>query len=375
MLKQYGVPKFLSDLRAIGFNTLKFSADHYGLTLILGGAEVCLWETSMAYLRMAQSVVFSVQKQQRETRFDWGQVPLFTEKEADLFTDGGSLETLEALIHVNRPEDIDWKRIPSMRKVAWKTGTSYGFRDAWAVGVTPEYVVGVWSGNADGEGRPGLTGTGTSALVMLDIFNLLEQTSWFEMPTHAFKAVEVCKQSGCLASRHCSEVELLPILPAGLQAKTCPYHTIIHLSEDERYRVFADCYPPDKMVGKTWFVLPPIQEWFYKKRHPNYKTLPPLSPQCSDNQAAIKPMEFIYPNTTNAIRLSKQLDGSVGALALELAHRHADAIVYWHLDETYLGSTQYFHQMSVVPKEGKHIITVVDEWGNTLSRGIEVRLP
>jgi penicillin-binding protein 1C len=67
------------------------------------------------------------------------------------------------------------------------------------------------------------------------------------------------------------------------------------------------------------------------------------------------------------------LDGSVGELALELAHRQADAIVYWHLDETYLGATQYFHQMSVTPTAGKHLLTVVDQCGNTLSRWIEIR--
>jgi len=94
-----------------------------------------------------------------------------------------------------------------------------------------------------------------------------------------------------------------------------------------------------------------------------------------DNSNSFKQMEFIYPNTFNAIRLSKQLDGSVGALALELAHRQHDAIVYWHLNETYLGATQYFHQMSVIPAAGKHVITVVDQWGNTLSRKVEVRVP
>ncbi|MDR2907327.1 MAG: penicillin-binding protein 1C [Bacteroidales bacterium] len=375
MLKQYGVPKFLDDLRLMGFSTLKYSADHYGLTLILGGGEVSLWEVSLAYLRMAQSVVFNTGKQQREKSFDWGQMPLFTDKEADLFPTGACWQTLNALIDVNRPEEIDWKSIPSMRKVAWKTGTSYGFRDAWAVGVTPEYVVGVWTGNASGEGRPGLTGTGTSALVMFDIFNLLGHTSWFESPTQMFKPAEICKVSGCLAGRYCKEIELVPILPAGFKTKACPYHTVVHLSEDEHYRVFADCYPADKIRAKTWFVLPPIQEWFYKRRHPDYKALPPLNPACNGEQTTFKPMEFIYPNTPNAIRLSKQLDGSIGALALELAHRQADAIVYWHLDETYLGSTQYFHQMSVVPKEGKHVITVVDQWGNTLSRSVEVKLP
>ncbi|MDR1951377.1 MAG: penicillin-binding protein 1C [Bacteroidales bacterium] len=375
MLKQYGVPKFLGDLRLMGFSTFKFPADHYGLTLILGGGEVSLWETCLAYLRMAQSVVFCNRKQQRNEKFDWGQIPLFSEKEANLFTAGACWQTLDALIHVNRPEDIDWKNIPSMRKVAWKTGTSYGFRDAWTVGVTPEYVVGVWTGNASGEGRPGLTGTGTSALVMFDIFNLLGYTSWFEMPTaNVFQTAEICKVSGCLAGRHCDEIEKIPIVPAGFQTKSCPYHTVVHLSEDEHFRVFADCYPTEKMISKTWFVLPPIQEWFYKKRHPNYRTLPPLSPSCSGNQT-FKPMEFIYPNTYNIIRLSKQLDGSIGALALELAHRQSEAIVYWHLNDTYLGSTQYFHQMSVIPAEGKHVITVVDESGNTLSRNIDVRLP
>ena len=373
MLKQYGVPKLLDDLRIMGFNHLKFPADHYGLTLILGGGEVSLWETSLAYLRMAQSVIFNDEKQQRSETFIWGQIPLFTEKEADMFSAGACWQTLEALIHVNRPEEIDWKTIPSMRKVAWKTGTSYGFRDAWAVGITPEYVVGVWTGNAGGEGRPGLTGTGTSALVMFDIFNLTENTSWFEMPKNTLQNAEICKTSGCLAGKYCNDIEALPILPAGFKTKSCSYHTVIHLSEDEQYRVFADCYPVDKMLSKTWFILPPIQEWFYKKRHPEYKTLPPLSPLCNNHQTPFKPMEFIYPNTSNAIRLSKQLDGSIGAIALELAHRQTDAVIYWHLNETYLGATQYFHQMSVIPAEGKHLITVVDQWGNTLSQRIEVK--
>jgi penicillin-binding protein 1C len=318
-------------------------------------------------------VVFYNEKQKREETFNWGQISLFSEKEAELFHAGACWQTLEALINVNRPEEIDWKSIPSMRKVAWKTGTSYGFRDGWAVGVTPEYVVSVWTGNAGGEGRPGLTGTGTSALAMFDIFNILENTSWFEMPKNIFQNAEICKTSGALAGRYCNDTETVSILPAGFQTKACPYHNIVYLSEDEQFRVFADCYPADRMVKKVWFVLPPIQEWFYKKRHPEYKILPPISPECNDNQASYKVMEFIYPNTSNSIRLSKQLDGSIGALALELAHRQTDAIVYWHLDDTYLGATQYFHQMSVTPAEGKHLITVVDQWGNTLARYIEVR--
>ena len=81
--------------------------------------------------------------------------------------------TLSALTEVNRPEEIDWKSIPSMQTIAWKTGTSYGFRDAWAVGVTPRYTVGVWVGNATGEGKPGLVGAQTAGPVLFDIFSYL----------------------------------------------------------------------------------------------------------------------------------------------------------------------------------------------------------
>ncbi len=66
--------------------------------------------------------------------------------------------TFKSLLEVNRPEELSlWYLMSSTRNIAWKTGTSYGSRDAWAIGVTPEYLVAVWAGNADGEGRPGLS--------------------------------------------------------------------------------------------------------------------------------------------------------------------------------------------------------------------------
>ena len=86
--------------------------------------------------------------------------------------------TLEALKEVNRPDEMDWRMVSSIRKVAWKTGTSFGFRDGWAVGVTPGYAVGVWAGNAQGQGVPGLVGAKTAGPVMFDIFNILPQTGW-----------------------------------------------------------------------------------------------------------------------------------------------------------------------------------------------------
>ena len=108
--------------------------------------------------------------------------------------------TFEALKEVNRPDEIDWKLIQSVRKVAWKTGTSYGYRDAWAVGVTPDYAVGVWCGNADGHGVAGMTGAKTAGPVLFDLLNLLPPSAdWFQEPLEGGVFLEVCTASGMLS--------------------------------------------------------------------------------------------------------------------------------------------------------------------------------
>ncbi|MEQ3276839.1 penicillin-binding protein 1C, partial [Bacteroides thetaiotaomicron] len=153
MLQRYGVPKFHSFLQQIGLKTINRSSSHYGLSLILGGAEATLWDVTNAYAMMGRSLL---QLPQRSCSL---LLPTSRITEStDPFQPGAVWQTFDALKEVNRPEEIDWKSIPSMQTIAWKTGTSYGFRDAWAVGVTPRYAVGVWVGNATGEGKPGLVG-------------------------------------------------------------------------------------------------------------------------------------------------------------------------------------------------------------------------
>ena len=150
MLQRYGVPKFHSFLQQIGLKTINRSSSHYGLSLILGGAEATLWDVTNAYAMMGRSLL---QLPQRSCSL---LLPTSRITEStDPFQPGAVWQTFDALKEVNRPEEIDWKSIPSMQTIAWKTGTSYGFRDAWAVGVTPRYAVGVWVGNATGEGKPG----------------------------------------------------------------------------------------------------------------------------------------------------------------------------------------------------------------------------
>ena len=263
MLQRYGVPKFHSFLQQIGLKTINRSSSHYGLSLILGGAEATLWDVTNAYAMMGRSLL---QLPQRSCSL---LLPTSRITEStDPFQPGAVWQTFDALKEVNRPEEIDWKSIPSMQTIAWKTGTSYGFRDAWAVGVTPRYAVGVWVGNATGEGKPGLVGAQTAGPVLFDIFNLLPSSSWFTRPAGIFVEAEVCRKSGHLKGRFCDETDTLLVLPAGLRTEACPYHHLVTLSANESQRIYENCANTEPTLRKSWFTLPPVWEWYYKQHHP-----------------------------------------------------------------------------------------------------------
>ena len=360
MLQRYGVPKFHSFLQQIGLKTINRSSSHYGLSLILGGAEATLWDVTNAYAMMGRSLL---QLPQRSCSL---LLPTSRITEStDPFQPGAVWQTFDALKEVNRPEEIDWKSIPSMQTIAWKTGTSYGFRDAWAVGVTPRYAVGVWVGNATGEGKLGLVGAQTAGPVLFDIFNLLPSSSWFTRPAGIFVEAEVCRKSGHLKGRFCDETDTLLVLPAGLRTEACPYHHLVTLSADESQRIYENCANTEPTLRKSWFTLPPVWEWYYKQHHPEYKPLPPFKAGCGED--TFQPMQFIYPPMNARIKLPKQLDGSKGFLTVELAHNNPNATVFWHLDETYQAQTQDFHKISLQPAAGKHSLTAVDGEGNTIS--------
>lgn len=309
LLRAYGVPKFHALLQRYGLSTFTHDPSWYGLSLILGGGEGRLDQITAAYAALATE----------ESLSGW--------------------YTLRALEEVNRPDELDWRLIRSVRKAAWKTGTSYGFRDAWAVGMTPRWTIGVWVGNAQGQGVPGLTGARTAGPVLFDLLNVLPpDPDSFPEPDGGVMA-DVCPASGHLAGPDCPERETLPIPAAGLETEPCPYHT-----------------------GGP-FTLPPAMEWYYKPHHPEY---------CGAPKAAGKAMEFIYPSGGSTLYLPRQLDGSVEGAVFRVAHHRPDATLWWHLDQDYVGETRFLHQLRLAPAPGKHTLTVVDDEGNSVSVGFTV---
>ena len=374
MLQQYKYERFYDKLKKIGISTLNQPADHYGLSLILGGSEVTMWDLANTYMGMVRTLNHFNTYKGLYNPEDYKPAIYFNtdrKEEKDYqrnsFLDHGSIwATFNAMEEVMRPGDEGlWEQFSSSQRVAWKTGTSFGFRDAWAVGLTPNYVVCVWVGNADGEGRPGLVGIEAAAPVLFDIFRLLPNGKWFETPTTKLKKIRICKQSGYKAGEYCTNntEEMVPV--AGEKTAVCPFHKLVHLDQTGIYRVTDQCESVTTMQHKSWFILPPAMEYYYKIKNSDYKTLPPFKDGC-DLSGGNSVMEVIYPKNNAIVYIPLELDGTRGKIVVNAAHRNASAKIYWHIDDEYISTTTNFHQLAISPLPGKHTLTLVDENGERL---------
>ncbi|MFZ5553586.1 MAG: penicillin-binding protein 1C [Bacteroidota bacterium] len=379
MLQQYGIAKFHYQLKKLGLTTLKFSSSHYGLSLVLGGAEASLWDLCSVYAAMARNLnqypdyKKSVNERPYYISKNVTAETLTAEASEPLLNPAAVWFTFQAMLDVARPEgDENWQNFSSSSKIAWKTGTSFGFRDAWAIGVNPKYVVGIWVGNADGEGRPGLVGIEAAAPILFDVFSRLPKSEWFRMPYDDMEKVPLCRLSGHRASDVCEEVDTTWIPATCSETPVCPYHQLVHLDKTGKYRVDSDCELAEEMIHHPWFVLPPVMEYYYKGKNPSYKTLPEFRSDCKSVEEN-KPMEILYPKKGSKIHIPVTLEGEKGKTIFEATHRDKSATLFWHLDDLFIGSTMDIHQMEFVPAPGPHKLTIVDDKGNTVSVNFEVR--
>jgi penicillin-binding protein 1C len=382
MLSDYGLEKFHFGLQKLGFTTITKPANHYGLTLILGGAEAKLWDITNAYTGMARTLnhFYANDGQYRSDDFRAlnfnNEKSLTAEKkllnEAPVLSASSIWQTFKAMQDLERPDsEGNWRQFQSKSRIAWKTGTSFGFRDAWAVGVTPKYAVGIWVGNADGEGRPGLIGVIAAAPVLFDIFNELDSPEWFEQPIDEMVKVPICQKSGYRAMDIC-ETDSIWVSKNGLNAPSCPFHKMIHLDASMSWQVSSNCEDPSDMIHKPWFVLPPVEEHYYKVSNPNYQSLPHFREDCNSINLASNPMQLIYPKEAARIYVPIDIDGKMSRTVFKVAHRKPETVIHWHLDDEFIGSTEQFHHFELHPSPGKHQLTLVDNNGFQLNQQFEI---
>ena len=381
MLREYGLSRFYNKLKKTNQPHINKSADYYGLSLILGGAESSLWDITKAYAGLASTLQYFNNSSSEYRQFEFMEPIYKFQDKADfgtiksnglLFNAAAIFHTLKSLQKVNRPSgEENWSFFTNAQPIAWKTGTSFGFKDAWAVGVTPKYAIGIWAGNADGEGRPGLTGIQAAAPILFDVLSQLPNDgSWFSEPFDDLIEAEVCSKSGFLASDFCAEKTTEWIPKNGIKTKSCNFHKRVFLDQTESFRVNSSCYPLEQMKPKNWFSLPPIWEYYYAPQHPEYKPLPSFEEGCLQEGEQL--MEFIYPKKKEVIILPKDFDENLNEVIFKLAHRQPETNVYWYLDSKFIGTTETFHELSVSIQPGEYLLTATDQEGNEVKQKVEI---
>lgn len=217
MEKRVGQPLFHAKLKELGLRTIAGAPEHYGLGLVLGNAEVSLVDLANAYACIARGGVYQPYRTSQSRMVEGARI--FSTEVCWLISDmlGGDERAMDSSGTV---ADI---RIP---KLAWKTGTSSGFRDAWTVAYNPEFVIGVWLGNAGGKPSDFLVGRKAATPLVWDICRSLYPTGsgpWFARPA-TIEEREVCADSGQTASRNCSKIIRDHAIKDVSRYETCEVH-------------------------------------------------------------------------------------------------------------------------------------------------------
>ena len=374
VLEQFGVERFHEALLGLGMG-LNEDPWFYGLSMILGGAESSLWQLTAIYRTLARVLrdgeTRSIASNQVGLRLSQDMPDRYdaapTGRKVTLESPALWLMT-EALEKVERPATHDFVDIEELpRRFAWKTGTSFGFRDGWAIGFDRDYVVGVWVGNANGLGRQNLTGRRAAAPILFDVLQVLPEAPWFETPL-GLKFVEVCSKSGQLAGEFCESTEQINTQAERSARGKCDFCKHVMVCNQTNKRVHLGCEDPSKASRSSQFILGPEESFWYTRHRPSYREPPVWRSDCapSSEDTGVK---VVSPLNNAVILLAKSADAGV---VLEAAVSRPDAQLYWYLNERYLGDTTQYHQRTERLSPGDYLLTVTDSEGGRSSRRFTV---
>lgn len=375
ILKEYGLTAFYDKLRSLGFSSFKKPAEYYGLSLILGGGEVSAWELAKVYSHLAFQLN---QYHEIADRRKWKQrkdLSLLKADEPSLYFNDSKgpfqIPAIYQMFDLMKGSPMQWNEIPVHHtnmagQISWKTGTSFGFKDAWCVGVSPELTVVVWVGNSNGLGRPGLIGVHTAAPLLFDLAAQLKMKSEWIPPTDLMYPNIVCRQSGMEKSMYCLETDTIWTGSSATAFGLCGFHKLFYLDPAKQYRVTKDC--DINAQAEIFFALSPVMEYFYKQHQWSFKAPPPWRPDCQYWDAGKgSEFEIIYPVQGSSIYLPVDLDLLKNNIVLKATHKDPKASLFWFLDGHFIGTTISRHELQTNLKMGQHRLTIGDEKGNSTS--------
>ena len=362
-LQQLGKDEMIETLILAGFQQVRKDKGKLGLSMILGGCGATLEELTGLFSAFANNGVYAK--------------PLYTQRDdrsrkVRLLSPEASYMITDILSRVNRPDfPINWTATEHMPKIAWKTGTSYGRRDAWSIGYNKNYTVGVWVGNFSGAGVTELSGANTATPLLFKIFNTIDYDSnsdWFA-PGAAADIRQVCSASGLVPGSGCTNLVTDQFIPLVSSTQTCQHLQEFKISADGQQVYCASCVPASGYKKRWYHVLPAEMQQYYEERGKPFEKLPPHNPRCEKIFRGEGPV-ITAPQQGNEYLISKS-----NPEPLQLSVQAAPDVskLYWYINDKFYKVSNKGEKQFFIPQEGTVKISCTDDKGRNRNIKIQVR--
>ncbi len=343
----------IEKLTQAGFNQIKAEKDDLGLSMILGGCGVTLEELTGLFCSLANEGKY-------------GKLYYLQNDSVSQTTEILSKESVfmitEILTQLKRPDlPVHWDNSKHTPRIAWKTGTSYGRRDAWSVGYNNRYTVGVWVGNFSGEGVPELSGAEKATPLLFQIFNAIDYDSekeWFAMPQD-LDLRYVCSHSGKIPNEFCEDLIIDYFIPGVSSMELCDHLRKIYINPDSTISYCTSCLPETGYIMAYYPNLVPEIISYFELNNINYKKIPPHNPDCD------RLLSGSYPEITSPVHENEYYVNVNDSMEIMLSCNTANDVerVYWYIDKKYFKSIEPNKILFFRPHEGKVEISCSDDKG------------
>ena len=362
-LKLLGKDRLIQKLAACNFEQIKKDQRKLGLSMILGGCGASLEEITGLFSAFANEGTYTA--------------PAYTQGDTNhtkkkLISSAANYMVTDILSRVNRPDfPLNWQATEHMPKIAWKTGTSYGRRDAWSIGYNKDYTVGVWVGNFSGVGVADLSGANVATPLLFKIFNTIDYDSdeeWFALPKDCEQR-KVCSETGLMPSDHCTNIVMDYFIPMISSTKKCDNWQEVMVSADEKLSFCKSC-APETGYKKKWYKIidADMQEWMEENKMV-YEKIPAHNPNCE------KIFAEGIPNITSPTGNTEYLINKEDKEPLQLTCKTANDVtkVYWYINNKFYKSSNIGEKQFFVPDEGPVKISCTDDKGRNRDIWIRVK--
>jgi penicillin-binding protein 1C len=369
LLGDVGVEPFLGRLRRMGAGSLSRQPGHYGLSVAVGGVELTPIELAGLYAVLARGGAAGELTWERE---DGAVEPADPDR---VYSEAATWLTRRALAIRDRPDFPSRRKLGATpRAIHWKTGTSTGRRDAWAVGSGPTYTVAVWLGNLDNEPSSHLVGAEAAGPLLFDLLELLHRgaRSPLDPAPSELREIEVCSYSGHPPTEACPQRKRTLARHSAVPTTACPFHVKVDVDEATGLALTPPCRD-----GRTWstrsFVRWPssVRRWV-RAGHRQLPEPPRYAPECAPPVRG-HPPAILHPPAGHVALIVPGLETTSQQMPLEAEATGAEELT-WFVDGELLGQAPADERVWWTPETGRHEILVADARGRSTRRWLEVRV-